>query len=97
MSAYVYGYSNANPEHQFIVEYVNREAAWKFGPQWAAEMHCQLLQHHRVFVDSHLCEFAVEDMGDEQFGIVCATHPKIVANEESSNFQTTVRRELRRN
>ena len=54
----------------------NVEPRWTFPRKELAESELKILQDMWVHVDDHYCQLQVEQVGDEEFAIVCTDHPR---------------------
>jgi hypothetical protein len=73
MPAYVFRYSTKDGPMK--IEYTYRPD-WMIASREAANEHCAALRSHGDYVREHHCEFAVEELTDGMFAIVCATLPE---------------------
>ena len=88
MKVYVRGYrqKNADEVHphkrpferveDIEVQYSN-EPDWKIAFRELAESELRILTDMRVHVGLYNCEFAVEDLPEGEFAIICPSHPEL--------------------
>jgi hypothetical protein len=88
MKVYVRGYRPKDedkippPKRPFdLVENVDVQFSeapeWKIDLRELAESELRILTGMHVHVGQHYCEFAVEDLPEGEFAIVCPAHPEL--------------------
>jgi hypothetical protein len=64
------------PVEDVEVQYCN-ELDWKIAFRELAESELRILTGMRVHVGLHYCEFAVEELPEGEFAIICPSHPEL--------------------
>lgn len=54
---------------------------WKIAFRELAESELSILAELRVHVGSHYCEFAIEELPEGEFAIICPSHPELHSSE----------------
>jgi hypothetical protein len=54
-----------------------KEPDWRIAFRELAESELRILTDMRVHVGLHYCEFAVEELPEGEFAIICPSHPEI--------------------
>jgi hypothetical protein len=66
-----------------LVDYIRISDHWSM-PRWDADRICDDLNNAQVHPErcpEHLCQFEVEEVGPEEFAIVCNAHPDLRDDE----------------
>jgi hypothetical protein len=83
MKTYVHGYGpkekkqtgqEATPQYEIEVEYT-KDPQWRMPFREFAECEREDLQRMKVHIADHYCDFSVEELPDNEFAIVCLSHP----------------------
>jgi hypothetical protein len=62
------------------VEYC-KEPDWRIAFRELAESELKILTDMCVHVGSHYCEFAVEELPEGEFAIICPSHPELRSSQ----------------
>jgi hypothetical protein len=64
-------------DHETVVQFSDSPEHWKMG-RFEAEANCDILNRAHICAKNspqHQCNFEIEELGVEEFAIVCKTHP----------------------
>lgn len=65
-------------DDEFVVQYSSSPDHWKMS-RWEAQSNCDILNRANVCAKNwpeHHCNFEIEEVGTDEYAIVCKTHPQ---------------------
>jgi hypothetical protein len=68
-------------DNETVVQFSNSPEHCKMG-RLEAESNCDMLNHARIHaknVPQHQCNFEIEEQGEDEYAIVCKTHPEFTS------------------
>jgi hypothetical protein len=68
-------------DDETVVQFSNSPEHWKMG-RFEVESNCDILNRahiHPKHLPQHQCNFEIEELGGDEFAIVCKTHPEFTS------------------
>lgn len=94
MKAYLIGYKVGSPQVIPLEAQYSLEPALRYATRGLAATDCMHLNRQRLTIGAHSCAFAVDELPEGGFGIICICHPVILIGEtlaEASKQRATRR------